>query len=161
MYFRYQIESHQTKTMAPVVVPAAPMMRQLAAATAATAAEEDVKAVLEDIIQNDVWAAIDARSEEESAAAVTEALKIEPVVAETPVLATAAAAAVGSLLEDGREEVEEEVEEEEETEDMKLQDSAEVPSSRRGRRWAGVHVGVWLTIGAGVAVGAALWARRR
>ncbi|CAM9861799.1 unnamed protein product [Ectocarpus sp. 13 AM-2016] len=30
-----------------------------------------------------------------------------------------------------------------------------------GRKWKGVHVGVWLAIGAGVAVGAALWSRRR
>ncbi|CAM9289577.1 unnamed protein product [Ectocarpus fasciculatus] len=30
-----------------------------------------------------------------------------------------------------------------------------------GRKWKGLHVGVWLAIGAGVAVGAALWSRRR
>ncbi|CAM9325928.1 unnamed protein product [Ectocarpus sp. 8 AP-2014] len=30
-----------------------------------------------------------------------------------------------------------------------------------GCKWKGLHVGVWLAIGAGVAVGAALWSRRR
>ncbi|CAM9933620.1 unnamed protein product [Ectocarpus sp. 12 AP-2014] len=30
-----------------------------------------------------------------------------------------------------------------------------------GRKRKGLHVGVWLAIGAGVAVGAALWSRRR
>ncbi|CAN0098464.1 unnamed protein product [Ectocarpus sp. 12 AP-2014] len=30
-----------------------------------------------------------------------------------------------------------------------------------GHKWKGVHVGVWLALGAGVAVGAALWSRRR
>ncbi|CAN0365470.1 unnamed protein product [Ectocarpus sp. 13 AM-2016] len=30
-----------------------------------------------------------------------------------------------------------------------------------GHKWKGIHVGVWLAIGTGVAVGAALWSRRR
>ncbi|CAM9143517.1 unnamed protein product [Ectocarpus sp. 8 AP-2014] len=40
--------------------------------------------------------------------------------------------------------------------------SSSSPTGGDGRRkWKGLHVGVWLAIGAGVAVGAALWSRRR
>lgn len=45
---------------------------------------------------------------------------------------------------------------------QEVEEPAEVPSSGgRALTWRGVHVGVWVAIGAGVAVGAALWARRR
>ncbi|CAM9938193.1 unnamed protein product [Ectocarpus sp. 4 AP-2014] len=30
-----------------------------------------------------------------------------------------------------------------------------------GHKWKGIHIGVWLALGAGVAVGTALWSRRR
>ncbi|CAM9430962.1 unnamed protein product [Ectocarpus sp. 12 AP-2014] len=43
-----------------------------------------------------------------------------------------------------------------------MESSSSYPTgSDGGYKWKGIHVGVWLAIGACVAVGAALWSRRR
>lgn len=76
---------------------------------------------------------------------------IEAVMGETPPVVTMAEPAAG-WAEEKQVEVEVKVE---------VEGSAEASSTCGGRRWKGVRVGVWLTIGARVDVGAALWARSR
>lgn len=101
------------------------------------------------VVVEETNAEVDAPTERVSAAAVTEVVQ-EMVVAGTAGVTMAETATVGASNIERRDQ-------RETVEDA----SEETPYRGGGRRWKGIHIGVWVTIGAGVAVGAALWARRR
>lgn len=174
----FQIQSHQIATTAPVMVQpttVAPVEELteveavLHALIAAVSVSEELMAtempvllttepaaVGEEMVPKQVEAAGDAPTKGVSASAVSEAVAND-AVAETLVVTTAEPSTVEPLLAEGRGhecEIVQEVA-------AGAGASVEASSSCRGRRWKGVHVGVWVAIGAGVAVGAALWGRRR
>ncbi|CAM9535072.1 unnamed protein product [Ectocarpus sp. 6 AP-2014] len=100
-----------------------------------------------------------AGNDEEDSRAIEPVIAAEmPVASNENTLGGSDVAHVAGLIEESKDE---------EGETAAVASSTESSSSSptggdgRHNKWKGIHIGVWLAVGAGVAVGAALWSRRR